>query len=366
MTSSPLLPGADKLMMRPRHVCCRPAKWTLSSPIMPALIGAAMLVLRPMPARAQPYLSVNVENGAYWNQVSGGGETINTGGVTSPNPLVETLTNQSSYSASGTTVSATYGLLTATAACYADDGNGSGQGIAQFDTYPTVNSPEELNYWEEFSDSLTITSPSLAQGTAVEVMLTYVDTFQAVESDDDDVSGAPGLGAYFPDGSPYVGNRVFLCPNNASTNVTSVTQYPRATTVGASLTVFDSMELSGNEEGGTTYLPGPTPYSGSCSGSATSRVYVNVLNPQAGYTAASGTVYPKYSPALNIRPALPPSVQMLIYWPGWATNYVLEECPDILLRNWVTNSSPVSLVNGTNEVTLPATNRAKFFRLIGQ
>jgi hypothetical protein len=95
------------------------------------VIGAGILALLPMPARTAPDLYVNVGNSATSSDGTGGPSQKSTGDVTMPNPLVVTLTNQSSYSASGITVSATYGLLQAAAASSAGMGapqNASGGG----------------------------------------------------------------------------------------------------------------------------------------------------------------------------------------------------------------------------------------------
>jgi hypothetical protein len=153
---------------------------------------------------------------------------------------------------------------------------------------------------------------------------------------------------------------------NTSTNVTETFTEISSVMVGGGFLVLDWIGLYGQAEGLGLNPDNGCYLQSSVNGLLTSKVYVNILTPGAGYTSYSGYVYPQYRPTLNIRPAISPSVLALLYWPGWATNYVLEECPDILLKNWVTNSLPVSLVNGTNEVTLSATNNAMFFRLMSQ
>jgi hypothetical protein len=54
---------------------------------------------------------------------------------------------------------------------------------------------------------------------------------------------------------------------------------------------------------------------------------------------------------------------VIISWPSAYSNYVLQQTPVLPAANWVLNTNTVSLVNGSNQVTIsPATNNM-FFRL---
>jgi hypothetical protein len=104
-----------------------------------------------------------------------------------------------------------------------------------------------------------------------------------------------------------------------------------------------------------------SPYSYSGGGSLTSTFYVNVLTKGAGYTAASGTLYPLYQPTLSIQ-VVPGGV--MLWWPGWASGYQLQQNSVLSAAGWVDCPNPVNLVNGNNEVTITPANGTLFFRLM--
>lgn len=56
----------------------------------------------------------------------------------------------------------------------------------------------------------------------------------------------------------------------------------------------------------------------------------------------------------------------LLYWPTNSGNFVLQQNLSLGTPNWVQNTNPVNLVNGTNKVTLNLSTNSFFFRLIQQ
>jgi hypothetical protein len=65
----------------------------------------------------------------------------------------------------------------------------------------------------------------------------------------------------------------------------------------------------------------------------------------------------------------PESIQLssgssLITWPGTIQGYQLQESTNLLSGSWVNVTNPTTVVNGTNQVTTPATGGATFYRLM--
>ena len=75
-----------------------------------------------------------------------------------------------------------------------------------------------------------------------------------------------------------------------------------------------------------------------------------------GIWTAHVRVIPIVRPILNISPV---GGQSVLYWPAWASDYILESTTDLSSTNWaaVTNATPVIAVMLTN--ALPG----QFFRL---
>lgn len=99
--------------------------------------------------------------------------------------------------------------------------------------------------------------------------------------------------------------------------------------------------------------------------SVASQTYVDVLTPGASYTSASGTVYPTLlsssPPTLGIQPA---TNGVTLFWPVTTIPYRLQQNSDLATANWVSNSLPINVVNGTNQVTVSPAQGNQFFRLI--
>ncbi|MFZ0829393.1 MAG: hypothetical protein WAO02_18440 [Verrucomicrobiia bacterium] len=54
---------------------------------------------------------------------------------------------------------------------------------------------------------------------------------------------------------------------------------------------------------------------------------------------------------------------LTIAWPGYATNYQLQQNPTLSGNLWTAATYPITPSNGQNEIVVPATNRQTFFRL---
>ena len=59
-----------------------------------------------------------------------------------------------------------------------------------------------------------------------------------------------------------------------------------------------------------------------------------------------------------------PNSAAAIFWPtNFADGFVLQSTTNLASANWVASTDPVSMINGTNRITPPATAGSKFFRL---
>jgi len=55
---------------------------------------------------------------------------------------------------------------------------------------------------------------------------------------------------------------------------------------------------------------------------------------------------------------------LTVSWPVAAASFTLQSSTNLMAGNWVTVSSPLPQIAGTNyQIALPATNRIQFFRL---
>ena len=99
--------------------------------------------------------------------------------------------------------------------------------------------------------------------------------------------------------------------------------------------------------------------------SVASQTYVDVLTPGVSYTSSSGTVYPTLlsaaRPTLGIQPA---TNGVTLFWPVSTTTYRLQQNADLTTANWRSNTIPVNVVNGTNQVTVSPATGNLFFRLV--
>jgi hypothetical protein len=75
--------------------------------------------------------------------------------------------------------------------------------------------------------------------------------------------------------------------------------------------------------------------------------------------------------AINATPAIPPALSIqpatngvTLLWPVSAPVYRLQQSTNFANPSWVSNTIPVSVVNGTNQVTIYPSSGSLFFRLI--
>ena len=71
---------------------------------------------------------------------------------------------------------------------------------------------------------------------------------------------------------------------------------------------------------------------------------------------------PLIAPALNI--AVSNASTVVVSWPASPVGYVLQQNLFVQTTNWTLATNPVSLVNGTNQVTVSPLTSNRFFRLI--
>jgi hypothetical protein len=98
--------------------------------------------------------------------------------------------------------------------------------------------------------------------------------------------------------------------------------------------------------------------------SAASQTYINVLTPGVSYVAESGTVYPALQltePSLTIGLA---GSQVVLTWPVTTPAYRLLQNNDLTTTNWVPSTNAVTVVNGTNQVSMAPTGTSMYFLLI--
>jgi hypothetical protein len=250
--------------------------------------------------------------------------------------------------------SISYGWLQLNAGCSVNntspDGNGYGAG---FDS--AVGGGEDVM----FQDTLTITTSTLPMGTPVQVQIACVYNGS--------ITPGTGYGNDTTTSSASVGLAWSIPGNNSSVsgpvggvNQTNTISFVANVAVGNNnLVITPSIYATGtadNQFGGY--------FVGSVTASIVSQTYVDVLTPGASYTSASGTVYPTLlstPPTLGIQPA---TNGITLFWPVTTTTYRLQQNSDLTTANWVSNTIPVNVVNGTNQVTVSPATGNLFFRLI--
>ena len=98
----------------------------------------------------------------------------------------------------------------------------------------------------------------------------------------------------------------------------------------------------------------------------------------AGFTSATGAQYqdqdilnwqffaylnPAGIPALNVEKT---AGGLMLAWPASAGGFWLEQSGDLTAANWVSNTTPATVVNGTNQVTITPGPGNSFFRLMSK
>ena len=98
----------------------------------------------------------------------------------------------------------------------------------------------------------------------------------------------------------------------------------------------------------------------------------------AGFASATGAQYqdqdilnwqffanfnPAGIPALNVQET---GASLMLAWPASAGGFWLQQCGDLTAANWVSNTAPATVVNGTNQVTITPGPGNSFFRLMSK
>ena len=106
-----------------------------------------------------------------------------------------------------------------------------------------------------------------------------------------------------------------------------------------------------------------------------------VLNNQRSYIGLFSIRYAWDSAQVNSTPAfyyfnvLPPSVSInavsnnavALSWPGfWSSPYLLEQSPALVPANWMPSTNPISVLNGSNYITISPATGTMFFRLLSR
>jgi hypothetical protein len=332
--------------MKIRH--CRKSSNFLAF-LLPAI--AAVLLLAPSCARAQ----------ANWLQfqfiVSAlggpGNPNYDSGKVQSAGVLVTNISIFPSGDRCDAIVNATanYGALSFNASCAVNDDPSNGSGYsARFG-----------NSVVSFQDTLTITSATLPAGTPVQIQIASVWSGSvspsfSISGYDDGADASASLNlqvwTYVTGGQTYSSDVGVTWQTNTLSEVfitkigDGVVMIPNITAIG------DAYNDDGNS------------FNGSATASVASQTYVDVLTPGAGYTSGSGTVYPTLiptTPTLSIQPTVN---GVTLLWPVSTTVYRLQQNTDLATANWVSNTIPINVVNGTNQVTVSPATGNLFFRLI--
>jgi hypothetical protein len=91
-----------------------------------------------------------------------------------------------------------------------------------------------------------------------------------------------------------------------------------------------------------------------------------------GFTGADGGANSIQTVSNFTFVSIPPeSIQLnnttsLISWPSSVQGYLLQENTNLLSGTWINVTNPTIVVNGTNQISTPATGRTMFYRLMLQ
>ena len=255
--------------------------------------------------------------------------------------------------------SISYGGLQLNAGSAVNNSPSDGDGyVAEFG--PTVGGGWDI----AFQDYLTFTSPTLPVNSPVQVQVACVyagSTSPGISIDQYDGAGA----------GASVGIQVLTYAGyNTVTDAVGGTLQTNTLT-----NVFSAWTGTGGDDG-AVIIPSISMSGGvydgdglsmvfSVSASVASQTYVDVLTPGVSYTSSSGTVYPTLlaaaRPTLGIQPA---TNGVTLFWPVTTTTYRLQQIADLTTANWVSNTLPINVVSGTNQVTVSPATGNQFFRLI--
>jgi hypothetical protein len=331
----------------------------------PTIFVMALLpgLLWPATTRAQSYYlqyQVHMDNGQDVRVSHDSGE------VQSTNLLAANFNSTEAYSTSIITPAATFGNLQLTASCSVSlpMNVGAGQGA---DFGPGTGGGSDVF----FQDIIYPTYTNLPAGSKAYYQVTTI--YQGYLS----FAGLQDLpNAAYTTGSASVslyanGSVTAVLPANTSnpavggigaTLQTNMLSWTLVTQVGApfiQFTIGSAIQASGASTSGND-----APYFGNLTTAINAQTYVTPLTPGAGYTSASGTIYPTLTlpaPILTITPSTNQSA--LLSWPSVYASYVLQQNPALAAVGWIQNSNMMSAVNGTNQVTINDATNSLYFRL---
>jgi hypothetical protein len=321
------------------------------------------VVLLPLRTPAQTSLS---ENLFCTSNANGDGDAYaSPSATTDTNSLTSAISVGSDIGIASYNATATYGAVQVAGSAYAYGPDvETNYGVAEFYSV-TSGAPQA-----RFGDVFTVTSPTLASGTPVQVRVTCLVTGLATEnsSGTGPLDGS-GVSAYnqFDEFESYQFSFQTYMTGALNTNTLVGTVI---TSVGQVFGIEDEIFTSGsaNSEGGSPSSANsdqPMSQSISINSSVTAKVYVDVLTPGAGYQTQSDTLYPTLipppPPLLSIQSAGNQSV--VISWLANYTNCVLMQSQSLAPANWVLTTNNISAVNGTNQVTINSATDTMFFQL---
>ena len=274
------------------------------------------------------------------------GDLYDSGPVQNTSLLTTQLVTAGAVWTAKATPRASYGSLRLTAACALTNllWNGNGHSVRFI---PGGNPAPG------FQDQLTVTSATLPVGTPVQfefrtVIAGYID---------------PGVtvipGSVYSSGSAFVRTRrvnagIVDTPIGAAAGTVTITDLV-TTAVGQQLDINSAIYASGD-----VAQNGALGFAAAIQTDIRVDTYVEPLTPGAGYTAASGTVYKVLPVALSIQATNGGAV---LSWPAAAVNYGLEESPGLAPANWVASTNLVTLIGGTNQVTVSPLTGNRLYRL---
>lgn len=308
--------------------------------------------LVPLSATAQSYyLSYNMIVGSIQSDTQN--ITYYSGEVQTTNLLTANLSGPGSIANASAIPTATFGLLQLTASCSDDDPTDNGNGyLARF-----VGGQDVL-----FADTLTPTSTTLSLGFPVLIQIAcvyngYISSGASFTDayDGTTANASVGLVAY----ANAVNAQNSVTGGIGSVNQTNIISVIVKGNVGTAFNFIPAISASG-----VTDNDDAAAFIGFVNTVITSQTYVTVLTPGAGYTSASGTVYPTLAlaaPVLSIQSSS--NQTAVVSWPFVYANYVLQQNTAPNTTGWLLNSNSVSEVNGTNQVTVSTANNSMFYRL---
>lgn len=294
----------------------------------------------------------------------GGMTNYDSGFVLTSPPLIGAFNAAAGNSYCTVTNTVAYGALTVFASCGIAAPPACCSGLARF--IPEIaGTPMILS-----DDRLVITSATLTAGTPVQVQVTCIgsgyfnQSFAPSQGYGSDCGSSASARIQIAQGSTYTHDVSASLGSfgieSISANTSNSMSVIVNTRVGDSFTLIPQLYASGEVVDGYGGSNGVA----SITENATLATYANVLTPGADYTADSSTVYPVYQappPMLSIQTT---DNGVVLSWPAICSGYGLQQTLALATVNWVSNTNPVSLVNGTNQVAIIPASGNMLYRLV--